>query len=102
MTKRATGQHFKSLRENALVQAQPHEEEFVALGLPAQDLLIDESVPVRLNVFEPFFRMTFGRERHPALRRQKPGMGTGPDTGIFAIAPIEQIMAAFRAGTGMI
>ena len=46
--------------------------------------------------------MLLGRLRHPAVSRHQPTMGPGADAGIFAIAPIDQIVPAFGAGAGMV
>ena len=46
--------------------------------------------------------MPLGLLREPALRRDEPPVRTAAQPGIFAIAPIDEVVATFRAGSSVV
>ena len=87
---------------DALLQAQAHEQELVALRFGRQRLLHDHAVAVALDEPEPGLGMLLGRGGDAGVAGDEPAMGSGADAGIFAVAPIDEVVPGFRAGPGMV
>ena len=82
---------------DAFAQAQAHQQEFVALLLAAERLVLDEAVALGLDLGEPHFRMPLGLLRASPLRRDEAPMRARTDARIFAVAPIDEIVPALGA-----
>src|SRR5579863_5480378 len=100
--KRPTGERGKTREVDALGKTQAHEQELVGRFLAGERVVGDEAVPLRLDAREPSFRAFFGRGGAPGSVDVEPAMGAGPDAGIFAGAPVDEIVPAFAAGTRMV
>src|SRR4029077_8608761 len=68
-----------------------------------QRLIGHKAMPVVLDKGEPSLRPPFSHCRHPdTTTHVESAMGAGTNAGIFATAPIHQIVPALAAGSGMV
>ena len=87
---------------DALGEPQAHEQEFVALLLRAQGLVLDEARPsASTRASQASGRRSQACASRPA-RRHEPAVRAGADAGIFAVAPIDEVVAALAAGAGVV
>ena len=68
----------------------------------ARDVALHHAMPLRQPPAQPGLGALLGRERQPAARRDEPPMRARAHARIFAIAPIGEVVAAFRARPGMV
>src|SRR5208282_6185775 len=64
--------------------------------------VLDQAVAFGLDLGQPHLRVAFGLLREAALLGRDPAVRAGADARVFAIAPVDQIVAALLAGAGVV
>ena len=99
---RAAGQRRIALGVDALGEPQSHQQEFVGAFFAVEVIVGDDAVAVGLDAHQPGLGTLLGRDRVPAAVDVEPAMRARPDAGIFVVAPVDQIVLAFGAGSGVV
>ena len=87
----------EALEVDAFSEPQSHQQELVRRFDPAQRLVGDDAVAVRFDPHQPGLRALLGRGGVAAAVDVEAAMRAGADAGIFAVAPIDEVVPALGA-----
>ena len=94
---RPARQRGVAARIDALGEPQAHQQELVGLLVAAEQIIDRHAVAERLDPHQPGFRAFLGRGGAPRAVHHETPMRARTDAGIFAIAPVDQVVAALGA-----
>ena len=89
-------------RLDAFAQPQAHQQHLVGRFLQRQQLVGDEAVAVAPRPSPASLRVPLGHRGAAAAVEREPAMRAGTDADIFAVAPVDEVVAALRAGRGVV
>ena len=92
----------RSLGVDPFRDAHAHQEIFAGLVGRRHERVGDDAVALGAHQVAPCFGVLLGNQRAAVFAIGQPAVRAGAGTRIFAIAPVEQVVAGFLAGCGVV